>query len=125
MQTTIYKLLGEKISRRRMALGLSQRSCAKEIGISLSYLSRIERGFRSAGVSLEIICIIAKCLGLSVSDLLDFGPEDIEHLNHDSDTPYLIDYTDSILIFGEDITQEDSIWKDQVPLDKKTFPRRK
>ncbi len=65
-----YLCLGRKIAELRKQKGLSQKEFADLIGISASYLAKLEcaRGIR--GISLEILFTIAKGLDVSCDQLL-------------------------------------------------------
>lgn len=47
---TIYKNLGKKIKKMRIAQGLSQEQLAEECSLSASYISCIERGTKKANL---------------------------------------------------------------------------
>lgn len=64
------KSLGSKIKQTREAQGISQRRFALMTGTSRSYLWKIETG--NADVGIEVLCKIARALGVNVRDLLDF-----------------------------------------------------
>lgn len=58
---------GQRVREMRKAKGLSQEAFAVECGLDRTYISGIERGRRN--VSLRNIELIAKALGISISDL--------------------------------------------------------
>ena len=58
---------GERVRQLRKARGFSQRSFAETCGLDRTYIGGIERGERN--VALRNIEVIAKSLGLSVSEL--------------------------------------------------------
>jgi transcriptional regulator with XRE-family HTH domain len=58
---------GERVRELRKDLGLSQEGFADACGFDRTYISGIERGLRNP--SLTAIEILAKALGISVSDL--------------------------------------------------------
>ncbi|RMD68283.1 MAG: XRE family transcriptional regulator [Gammaproteobacteria bacterium] len=62
------EVLGSRIRTAREAARMSQRELAKRIGVSPSFVSRIEAGER--GVSLDTLKAIAKALELSVDDFI-------------------------------------------------------
>ncbi len=74
--------LARKIATLRRAQGLSQQDFANKIGISASYLGKIETGVSTAGVSLEILILIADHFHISVPTLLTMSSieEDIAHI---------------------------------------------
>lgn len=65
----ITEKFGTRVRERRMALGLSQEAFAGKCGLDRTYVSGIERGKRN--VSLRNIEIIAKALGISISELTE------------------------------------------------------
>ncbi len=69
--------ISEKIVRARESAGLSQKQLAEIIGVSPSYLSRIERGERTPD-SLSLLMGIAKATGQSITYFLpsiEGGPD--------------------------------------------------
>ena len=64
------KSLGLAIKTARERQGISQRRFAMMTGTSRSYLWKIESG--SADVGIDVLCKIARALGVSVNDLVDF-----------------------------------------------------
>jgi transcriptional regulator with XRE-family HTH domain len=60
--------VGEKIRRRRRRLGLTLRQVSESAGLSVGFLSQIERGL--ATPSLVSLFNIARSIGASVSDFL-------------------------------------------------------
>lgn len=65
------KALGTKISCFRRLKGYTQAQLAERIGVSLSYIAKIESGLVSNCVSLPVINNIAKELDISIDDLVD------------------------------------------------------
>jgi len=63
------RTLGERISALRRMLKLTQEEFAERTGISVSYLSMIERGQRTPHIAT--LARVAKELGVSVSQLFD------------------------------------------------------
>ncbi len=61
--------IGESIRRRRIELKMTQRQVAALTGISVSFLSDIERG--RSNPSLENTLKLGKALGLHLSDVMD------------------------------------------------------
>ena len=45
-QPTVFQVVGAAIRKRRMEVGLTLRQCARQAGISHSYLSEIETGLK-------------------------------------------------------------------------------
>lgn len=66
------KRLGLAVKTAREKQGISQRSFALMTGTSRSYLWKIESG--SADIGIDVLCKIARALGVKVSDLIDFRP---------------------------------------------------
>lgn len=64
---SILKRFGERVRQLRKARGFSQQSFAERCGLDRTYIGGIERGERN--VALRNIEVIAKSLGLSVSEL--------------------------------------------------------
>lgn len=58
---------GQRVRELRKAKGLSQETFATGCGLDRTYISGIERGRRN--VSLRNIEVIAKSLGISISEL--------------------------------------------------------
>lgn len=69
---------GRKIANLREQSGLTQKMLARRIGISPSYLGKVECGKSSGGLSVEIMFQIAEGLGVNLSDLLRQDKEDEE-----------------------------------------------
>ena len=61
--------LGTLLEQRRLTLGLSQKEAARHIGVSPSYLNRLEHGI-SANPSPHILNDIARAYTLPPADLL-------------------------------------------------------
>lgn len=66
-----YKHLGAKIAYYRKINGMTQNDLANKIGISVPYLSKIERGSATQGVPLSIYWRIAKGLDVDFEKLLE------------------------------------------------------
>jgi transcriptional regulator with XRE-family HTH domain len=66
----------KKLKRRREALGLTQTTLAKRIGITQTHYSRIEKGLR--GVSQETLEALLQVLEVSIGDIWesDAAPPD-------------------------------------------------
>jgi transcriptional regulator with XRE-family HTH domain len=67
--TDIKLNLGEKIKKRRIAAGLSQKEVAQRSQITVSFLSQLER--EKAFPSLKSLINISHALGIRVNQLLD------------------------------------------------------
>ncbi len=76
MENTEYLALGRKIADCRRRTGLSQREFARTIGLSPSYLGKLECGNGLSGVSLQILISIAKGFGIHLSELLSLDNHD-------------------------------------------------
>ena len=64
---TVLQKFGDRVREARKAKGLSQEAFADQCALDRTYISGIERGNRN--VSLRNIELIAKALGLTISDL--------------------------------------------------------
>lgn len=74
--TMQFRILGRKIAYYRVLKGLSQIQFAQKIGISTSYLSKIERA-NLESISLSTLMSIAYGLDIPVYVLLKFDKTDI------------------------------------------------
>lgn len=63
-----YKFIGQNIKKFRKKQGYSQEILAEKIGISPSYMSYIESGYK--GMSLSTLIKIANALNISADELL-------------------------------------------------------
>lgn len=66
-----YKQIGQKIAFFRTKKGLTQQQLADEIGISKSYLSKIESPNTTKAFSLDVLFLVAEALEVSVIDFLN------------------------------------------------------
>ncbi len=65
----INKQVGDRIRKRRLALGLSQEQLAHDADLHRAYIGQIERGEKNIGIqNLEVI---AKALKVKPGDLLN------------------------------------------------------
>ena len=62
-------------------MGISQRQLADVVGISRSYLSKLECGHGISGASIEVVFKIAYCLNISTSQLLHLRMQDYKSCN--------------------------------------------
>lgn len=62
MNTKLATLLGAKIKYYRGLQNMEQQQLAAHIGLSVQYLSKIERGRQMP--SLHVLCLIADCLAI-------------------------------------------------------------
>lgn len=65
-----YVCLGHKIASIRISLNMSQHELARHVGISRSYLSKLECGTGISGMSLEILFKIAEAFQIDVAQLV-------------------------------------------------------
>lgn len=65
----VLRKLGEKIRLTRHARGLTQEALASSLGLSVAYVSLIERGGRNPPVTTVVA--IARALGVSPGDMCD------------------------------------------------------
>lgn len=65
-----YVCLGHKIANIRISLNMSQNELARHVGISRSYLSKLECGTGISGMSLEILFKIAEAFQIDVAQLV-------------------------------------------------------
>ena len=63
--------VGEALRRRRQHQGRTLREVAEAAGVSLTYLSEVERGRKEA--SSEVLAAAAHALGLGLGDLLSLA----------------------------------------------------
>lgn len=70
MNYEFYKLLGNKIKKRRKEIGLTQQQLADKMNISLNFMGKIE--VASSKPSLDTLIELAKALDTSVSELTKF-----------------------------------------------------
>ena len=66
--TRVRDLIGASLRRRRQAQGRTLREVAQAAGVSLTYLSEVERGRKEA--SSEVLAAVCVALGVVLSDLL-------------------------------------------------------
>lgn len=62
--------IAAKITYYRKLNGMTQEDLAKTIGITVSYLSRLERGKNPTGGSLCVIMKIADTLGVKIQNIV-------------------------------------------------------
>jgi transcriptional regulator with XRE-family HTH domain len=66
--TRMRDLIGASLRRRRQAQGRTLRDVAQAAGVSLTYLSEVERGLKEA--SSEVLAAVCAALGVVLSELL-------------------------------------------------------
>ena len=76
-----YVCLGHKIASIRKSLNMSQHELAHHIGISRSYLSKLECGTGISGMSLEILFKIAQAFQINVGQLVRLRIVDYKNCN--------------------------------------------
>ena len=76
-----YVCLGHKIAIIRVSLNMSQQELARHIGISRSYLSKLECGTGISGMSLEILFKIAQAFQINVGQLVRLHVIDYKNCN--------------------------------------------
>jgi transcriptional regulator with XRE-family HTH domain len=69
----VRQILGERVRRRRMALGLNQTAFADKVGIPVPTLSSIEHGHQS--IYVERAVQLAQALGVSTDYLLGLSDD--------------------------------------------------
>ena len=69
----IRQILGERVRRRRMVLGLNQTAFADTVGIPVPTLSSIEHGHQS--IYVERVVQLAQALGVSTDYLLGLSDD--------------------------------------------------
>ena len=63
-----YKLIGNRIKSERKKLGFSQEILAEKIGVSIGYVSQVERGITK--ISLDLLASIASALSCNIASLI-------------------------------------------------------
>ena len=76
-----YVCLGHKIANIRVSLNMSQHELARHVGISRSYLSKLECGTGISGMSLEISFKIAQAFQIDVGQLVRLRIVDYKNCN--------------------------------------------
>ena len=76
-----YVCLDHKIAIIRVSLNMSQQELARHIGISRSYLSKLECGTGISGMSLEILFKIAQAFQINVGQLVRLRVVDYKNCN--------------------------------------------
>ena len=76
-----YVCLGHKIANIRVSLNMSQHELAHHVGISRSYLSKLECGTGISGMSLEILFKIAQAFQIDVAQLVRLRIVDYKNCN--------------------------------------------
>jgi transcriptional regulator with XRE-family HTH domain len=76
----ILEKVGGKIRLLRQSRGYSQESMAELLGMSLSGFAKIERG--ETDVNLSRLEQIAKCLNVSINDILNLGENQLANFSN-------------------------------------------
>ena len=76
-----YVCLGHKIANIRVSLNMSQHELSRHVGISRSYLSKLECGTGISGMSLEILFKIAQAFQIDVGQLVRLRIVDYKNCN--------------------------------------------
>lgn len=66
-----FKKISENIKRFRQDSGMTQRELADKVGISLSYLSKIEAANSNKSFSLHVLFDIADALNVDIKEFFD------------------------------------------------------
>lgn len=69
-----YKLIGLRIKEKRKSCGYTQEELAEALGISATYLSRIENGRRN--LSLDLLVDLCRELKVGIDSII-FGADDM------------------------------------------------
>lgn len=69
-----YTIIGERIKKARKEKDMTQEKLAEQIGVSIAFLSRIERG--NSQVNLKRLSQICRILGLTEGDVLNGSTSD-------------------------------------------------
>ena len=63
-----YKLIGERIKRARKANNITQEVLAEKLGVSIGYVSQIERGITK--ISLDLLGAVSSILNCDIASLI-------------------------------------------------------
>lgn len=72
------RVIGGVLRRVRLRQGRTLREVAEAAGVSVPYLSEVERGRKEA--SSEVLAAICRALGLRLSDLLEEARDDLRRM---------------------------------------------
>ncbi|MFC8615412.1 helix-turn-helix domain-containing protein [Micromonospora purpureochromogenes] len=72
------RVIGGVLRRLRLRQGRTLREVAEAAGVSLPYLSEVERGRKEA--SSEVLAAICRALGINLSDLLEEARDDLRRV---------------------------------------------
>ena len=77
-----YKIIGERIKKHRLIKNLSQEKISEKLNVSVTYISRIERG--NTKPNLEMLDNISEVLEISLSEIITgISSNDKMYLNDD------------------------------------------
>ena len=80
-----YKIIGERLKKARNNKKITQMQLSNQIGVSIAFLSRIERG--SSNISLKRLSELCDILGVSEGEILNGS-------NNDSNNYLVNDFKD-------------------------------
>ena len=63
-----YKLIGTRIKRARKVIGMTQEIMAEKLGVSIGYISQVERGVTK--ISLDLLAAISSILNCDIAGLI-------------------------------------------------------
>ena len=67
----LYRTIGANIKNNRRKSNISQAKLAEDVGISLSYISKIEASGCDKSVSVSVLNQIANALGIEITKLFE------------------------------------------------------
>ncbi|WP_348651109.1 helix-turn-helix domain-containing protein [Micromonospora sp. WMMD882] len=79
------RVIGGVLRRLRIGQGRTLREVAETAGVSVPYLSEVERGRKEA--SSEVLAAICRALGIRLSDLLEEARDDLRRLEPRTPVP--------------------------------------
>lgn len=63
-----YKLIGERIKRKRKTREMTQEILAEQLGVSIGYVSQVERGITK--ISLDLLGAISSILNYDIAEFI-------------------------------------------------------
>ena len=63
-----YKIIGERIKSERKIVGLTQELLAEKLGVTVGYVSQVERGITK--ISLDLLASISTILNCDIASLI-------------------------------------------------------
>lgn len=76
MGSDLLKRVGQRVRKLRTLAGLTQADLAESANLSPEFVSRVERGVKAP--SLVILDRVARALGVTLAELLTFGPPEAD-----------------------------------------------